>query len=101
MFERLSGSHLAGPCEESFSGCTKNYKKKFGAAWKHGAALGFTNPFPVDGVLPSWSPATWNSVCISASASLELFSININDGEIRQSPPHHCTALYRPQTTDH
>ena len=34
-------------------------------------------------VLPSWSLAVWNSVRVSASASLGLFSLNINDGEIR------------------
>ena len=87
MFERLPGSHLAGPCEESYDGCTKTYQKMFGAAWQHGAALAYTTPFPGDpGLLPSWSPAVWNSVCVAASASRALFSININDGEIRQGP---------------
>ena len=74
---------MAGPCEEMFGGCTNSYKKRFGFAWKHGAALGLTflpNEFYV---FPSWSPGVWNSVCVSASASLGLFSVNINDGEIR------------------
>ena len=38
---------------------------------------------PSHGVLPAWSPGVWNSVCVSASASLGLFSVNINAGEIR------------------
>ena len=74
---------MAVPCEEMFGGCTGWYKKRFGAAWKAGAALGYTYPIPGSSVLPSWSPGIWNSVCISASASLGQFSININDGEIR------------------
>ena len=67
------------PCDETFDGCTNFYKKMFGFAWKRGAVLGFMYPFQV---LPSWSRGVWNSVCISASASLGLLSLNINDGEI-------------------
>ena len=72
---------MAGPCDQMFGGCTKSYKKIFGSAWKHGAVLGFTTQ--EFRVLPAWSPGLWNSVCVSASASLGLFSVNINDGEIR------------------
>ena len=74
---------MAGPCEEMFDGCTRNYKKRFGFAWKRGAPLGLTFLPHEFHVLPSWSPGLWNSVCVSASASLGLFSVNINDGEIR------------------
>ena len=74
---------MAGPCDEMFGGCTNFYKTRLGSAWKRGATLGlmyFSNDYRF---LPSWSPGLWNSVCISASASLGLFSLNINDGEVR------------------
>ena len=74
---------MAGPCEEMFEGCTNFYKKMFGFAWKRGAVLGITYLSGEFHVFPSWSSGVWNSVCISASASLGLFSVNINDGEIR------------------
>ena len=83
---------MAVPCDDFGRSCTNYFKKMFGFAWKHGAALGLTSPDLSPGfrVFPSWSPGLWNSVCISASASMGLFSININDGEIRQSTPLHC-----------
>ena len=81
MFERLPGSYLTEPCDDWYPGCTNYYKKRFGFAWKHGAVLGRAE----NRIFPPWSPGLWNSVCISASASLGLFSLNINDGEIRFS----------------
>ena len=72
---------MAEPCDEKYEGCTSLWKKIFGFAWKRGAPLGFTTQEFL--VLPSWSPRVWNSVCVSASASLGLFRVNINDCEIR------------------
>ena len=66
-----------------YGGCTNFYKKRFGFAWKRGTVLGFTYLLNEFRDFPSWSPGVWNSVCISASASLGLLSVNINDGEIR------------------
>ena len=74
---------MAGPCEESYGGCTNFFKTRFGFAWKRGAPLGLAYLPQEYVVFPSWSPGVWNSVCVSASASLGLFSVNINDGEIR------------------
>ena len=76
---------MAGPCDEMYGGCTNSYKKRFGFAWKRGTVLGFTYLLKEFRDFPSWSPAVWNSVCISASASLGLLRVNINDGEIRFS----------------
>ena len=55
LTERWSGSHLAGPCEDWFEGCTVTYKKKFGAAWKLGAALGFVYPNLSHEIYPGFS----------------------------------------------
>ena len=86
MFERLPGSYLTEPCDDWYPDCTNGIKQLFGFAWKHGAALGYTEARGRPWFsFPSWSPGIWNSVCISASASLGLFSLNINDGEIRFS----------------
>ena len=66
-----------------FGGCTNFYKTRLGFAWKNRAVLGFAYFSQEFLVFSSWPLGIWNSVCISASASLGLFRVNINDGEIR------------------
>ena len=71
---------MAEPCDDLYGGCTNTNKKRFGFAWKHGTVLGLTSKEFL--VFPSWTQGVWNSVCVSASASLGLLSVNINDGEM-------------------
>ena len=77
----LLGSYLAMSCDQSYPGCTQEYRDIFSASqlsWISGSVFGYFSLSSTPQFYPAWWPGVWNSVCLTASPSLGTFRININ-----------------------
>ena len=86
----LLGSYLAMSCDQSYPGCTEEYRDIFRASqltWISGSVFGYFSLSSTPQFYPAWRPAVWNSVCLTASPGLGTFRVNINgltDLEIKE-----------------
>ena len=77
----LLASYLAMPCDQSYAGCTQQYKDIFSEnqlPWISGKVFGYLLISNNHHFYPAWWPAVWNSACLTASPALGHYRININ-----------------------
>ena len=76
----LLGSYVARPCDQSFRGCTEEYKNIFSdaqLAWISGSVFGYCFVSNTPQFYPAWWPAVWNTACLTASPHLGTFRIRV------------------------
>ena len=77
----LLGSYLAMSCDQSYTGCTQEYRDIFRASqlsWISGSVFGYFSLSNTPQFYPAWWPAVWNTACITIRASQQHYRVNIN-----------------------
>ena len=69
------------PCEEFYPGCTSHIQGYLGNSWKHGKTLLEIQGSP--NRHPTWTPNTWNSICVVMKSDKKI--LYINDAVIEES----------------
>ena len=94
----LLGSYLAMSCDQSYTGCTEEYRDIFRASqlsWISGSVFGYFSLSNTPQFYPAWWPAVWNTACLTASPGLGNFRININGLTVWQTEDLHSTLFKR------
>ena len=84
----LLGSYLAMSCDQSYTGCTEEYRDIFSASqlsWISGSVFGYFSLSNTPQFYTAWWPAVWNTACLTASPHLGTFRININGLTVSQT----------------
>ena len=98
----LLGSYLAMSCDQSYTGCTEEYRDIFSASqlsWISGSVFGYFSLSNTPQFYPAWWPAVWNTACLTASPGLGTFRIIINGLTVWQTKEFNGNLFNREKVT--
>ena len=76
---QLLGCFVARSCDQLYRGCTEHNREKVEThQWIRGKVFGNSYLTGNNYYYPVWSPAVWNTACITVRTSQQHYRININ-----------------------